>query len=268
MLKEQRFLADVGMRNLPFPLKVASRANNAGQHTVGSISVNAHIMQEFEATWIDRFIQILHQHREIISTKTLKNNIESYRREFRDAPVRIDFEYPFFIEKTTPVTHEKCLVRYLCHYSVKATSVHEPEILFKIDVPVITSYPKSSLLTMDRFFGQLSVVTVEVKSEKDVFPEDLVGIVDKHALMPVYSYLTPEDQDYVIIQIHKASKTSVVMVDEIKKELACSEGVEWYSVRCRNFGMLHSYSTVIGTEKSSWVPFSEYSAELDHEIGL
>jgi hypothetical protein len=27
-------------------------------------------------------------------------------------------------------------------------------------------------------------------------------------------------------------------------------------VRVMNFGMLHSYSTVIGTEKNLWVPFS------------
>ncbi len=268
MTKDRRFMVDVGLKNLPFPLKVASRANEAGQSTIGSISINAHIMQEFEATWIDKFIQILHQHREFIGTKTLKRNIAAYRREFRDAPVQIDFEYPFFIEKITPVTHERCLVRYSCKYSVKATSVQEPKILFKIDVPAITTYPESSLLTTDRLFGQLSVVTVEVESEQDVFPEDLVGIVDKHALMPVYSYLTPEDQDYVIHQIHKASKTSVVMVHEIKEELARCQGIEWYSIRCANFGMLHSYSTYIGTEKSSWVPFSEYSTELDRESGL
>jgi len=39
--------------------------------------------------------------------------------------------------------------------------------------------------------------------------------------------------------------------DEIKGELARNR-------RCSNFGMLHSYSTVIGTEKSRWVPFSGY----------
>jgi hypothetical protein len=34
--------------------------------------------------------------------------------------------------------------------------------------------------------------------------------------------------------------------------------IEWYSVKCSNFGMLHSYSTFIGTEKSMWVPSSGY----------
>jgi len=36
----------------------------------------------------------------------------------------------------------------------------------------------------------------------------------------------------------------------------------WYSVRCANYGMLHSYSTMVGTEKSSWVPYSGEADEI------
>ena len=106
-------------------------------------------------------------------------------------------------------------------------------------------------------FGQLSVVAIEVDSMRDVYPEDLVAIVDAHALAPVYSFLTPEDQAEVIRRIHSEAKTSVVMVDEIKNELRSIPG-DSYTVRCANFGMLHPYSTFIGTEKSMWVPFSGY----------
>ena len=57
-------------------------------------------------------------------------------------------------------------------------------------------------------------------------------------------------------------KTSVEVIDEVKAELASRRQVDWYAVRCANHGMLHSYSTVIGTEKSSWVPFSGYDGEV------
>jgi GTP cyclohydrolase I len=103
---------------------------------------------------------------------------------------------------------------------------------------------------------------VEVESRKDIYPEDLVELVDRHALAPVYSFLTEEDQRSIIHQIHSEKQTSVVMVDEIKGELARDRDIHWYAVRCSNFGMLHSYSTVIGTEKSSWVPFSGLSEDI------
>ena len=62
MKEDKRFLVDVGMRDLPFPIKVASKVDSHGQSTIASISIAARIMHEFEARWIDKFIEILHQH--------------------------------------------------------------------------------------------------------------------------------------------------------------------------------------------------------------
>jgi GTP cyclohydrolase I len=259
MAEQKRFLVDVGMRGIPFPMRVVSKSEAEGQWTVAEISINARIMQEFEPRAIDSFIRVLHQHRDRIGTQTLRNNIVDYFNLLKASHVKVDFEYPFFIEKRTPASNEKCLVRYLCRYSAKYPSIKEKaKILFSIEVPAITTYPASFIDKQGGLFGQLSSVVIETESEKDIFPEDLVALVDKHALSPVYSFLTEEDQKFVIKKIHTEEKTSVVMTDEIKDELAHNRDIEWYSVRCSNHGMLHSYSTVIGTEKSMWVPFSGF----------
>ena len=221
MADKKKFLADVGMKNLPFPMRVISKVSPEGQQTIAEISINARIMHEFEAGWIDKFIQILHSHREKIGTKTLAVNIVDYAKELNALNVSVDFDYPIFMEKITPVSKEKCLVRYLCAFSAKSSSVDKPRVRLKIQVPVITTYPISSKEHPGGLFGQLSVVSIEVESEKDIFPEDLVEIVDKHALVPVYSFLTKEDQLYVINKIHSEEKDSVVMTDEDKNR-ACT----------------------------------------------
>ncbi|MDD5484091.1 MAG: GTP cyclohydrolase, FolE2/MptA family [Kiritimatiellae bacterium] len=261
--KEQRFLVDVGMSDLPFPMKVISRDCAGGQSTIANISVNARIMHEFEARWIDEFIKIVHEHRDRIGTETLGANIKDYGKRLKASMVRIDFDYPFFIEKRTPVAKEKCLVRYLCRYSAKSPSIGgKPSITFRISVPCITTYPSSRASVPQGLFGQLSVFQVEVVPKKEVYPEDIVDIVDRHAIVPVYSFLTEEDQNFVIAEIHSKQKTSVVALDEIKTDLANNNCIDWYSVTCSNYGMLHTYSTVISTEKSSWVPFSGYEGEV------
>lgn len=261
MLDEKKFLVDVGMRELPFPMRVISKAHPDGQFTIANISITARIMHDFEARWIDKFIQIVHQHRDRIGTQTLRVNIMDYLKELKATTVKIDFDYPFFIEKLTPVSEEKCLVRYLCTYSAKASSIAgESKVFFKVEVPAITTYPQSDPGKAGGLFGQLSIVAVEIESKKDFYPEDIVDIVDKHALSPVYSFLTEEDQIFIIQKVHSEKKSSVVMIDEIKDELAYNQDIDWYSVRASNLGMLHSYSTVIGTEKSMWVPFSGYEA--------
>lgn len=261
MKEEKKFLVDVGLKDLPFPMQVISKHNPEGQSTVANISITARIMQEFEARWIDEFIKIVHEHRNRIGTKTLSVNIFDYLEKIKAASVKIDFNYPFFIEKTTPVSKEKCLVRYMCSYSVKVFSVEkEPEIFFKIEVPVISTYPASTIKEEGGLFGQLSLIAVELETRKnkEIYPEDIVDIVDKHALVPVYSFLSEEDQVYVIKKIHSEHKSSVVITDNIKNELAYKQDIEWYSLHVSNYGMLHSYSTLISTDKNRWVPFSGY----------
>jgi GTP cyclohydrolase I len=259
MTKETRFLVDVGMDGLPFPIKALSRVSPDGQPTIANISIKARIMHEFEAQWIDKFIQVLHRHRDRIGPRTLRENVPDYMRELNATAVRVNFDYPFFVEKLTPVSREKCLVKYACSYAAKSPSLDDPpRAIFRIKVPCITTFPVSDQAKPGGLFGQLSVLAVEIESVRDVYPEDLVDIVDKHALAPVYSFLTLEDQTEVIRKIHSEKKTSVVMVDEIKGELARQDGIDSYTVECSNFGMLHSYATLIRTEKSMWVPFSGY----------
>jgi GTP cyclohydrolase I len=259
MKDEKRFLVEVAMKDLPFPIKVASKVNPDGQATIANISINARIMHEFEAGWIDKFVQVVHQHRDRIGTKSLRDNIADYVKELKATTVRIDFEYPYFIEKRTPVSKEKCLVKYQCGYSAKVPSIDgKSKVFFKMAIPCITTYPASDPMKTAGLFGQLSVVVIETESQKDVYPEDFLELVDQHALSPVYSFLTQEDQEFAINKIHTEKKTSVVMLDEIKQELARNRSLEFYSVNCSNFGMLHSHSTMIGTEKSMWVPFSGY----------
>ncbi len=253
----KRTMVDVGMKDLPFPMMVASRENAEGQATTASISISARIMHEFEARWIDKFIQILHRHRDEVGTSTLRKNIADYPGELGASSVRIIFTYPFFVEKSTPISAEKCLVRYNCTYAAKTPSVDDqPKVTLMVEIPVITTDPASTSDKAGGLLGQLSVVTIEVQSEGEVYPEDLVELVDRHALAPVYSFLTPDDQAAIIESVHSQKKSSVVMTDEIKCELGRDPKIVWYSVKCANFGLLHTYSTVVGTEMSAWVPFS------------
>ncbi len=262
MTTERRFLVDVGMRDLPFPIRVLSRCTPEGQLTVADISISARIMHDFEARWIDTFVQIVHQHRDRIGTATLVENIVDYVDALRASAVTVTFGFPFFYEKRTPVSREKCLVRYMCAYTVRANAVAgPPRATLSVDVPVLTTYPASNLDTEGGLFGQLSRVTIDVEPREDVFPEDLVDLADRHALAPLYSFLTDEDQAFLIQKAHTEYKPSVVVLDEIRDELARDHNVAWYSVRGVNYGMLHPYSTVIGTEKSMWVPFSGYETD-------
>jgi hypothetical protein len=150
-------------------------------------------------------------------------------------------------------------VQYRCICAAKSlVAESQPRVALRMEIPCISTYPVSDAAQPGGLFGQLSVMDIEVVAHEDVFPEDLVELVDRHALAPVYSFLTPDDQVALIDRIHREKRTSVMIVDAIKSELARRRAISWYAVRSANFGMLHSYSTIIQTEKSAWVPFSSY----------
>ena len=110
MTEENKFLQDVGMKGLAIPLIVNSKLNPDGQHTVADVSISARIMHDFRAEWIDTFIQTLHKHGIGTVQKSLRTNIVDYLNLLNASAVKVDIDYPFFIEKTTPVSKEKCLV--------------------------------------------------------------------------------------------------------------------------------------------------------------
>lgn len=261
MVSEKGFLMDVGLDSLPFPIKVISRDNPDGQSTIANISVQARILQEFEARWIDKLIQTLHSHRDRIGTETVGKNIQAYLKQLRATMVIVEFAYPFFMEKLTPISKEKCLVKYQCAYSAQITATSDkPRISFKIRVPIITTYPGSLPGVTGGLLGQLSEIDLEIRLTQEFYPEDLIEIVDRHALVPVYSFLTDEDHSWMIKKIHTESKSSVIATDEIKDELAHIKEIEWYRIKCNNYAMLHHHSTMVGTEKSMWIPFSGYDS--------
>ena len=257
MSDSERSMVDVGIKDLPFPMRVRSREHLDGQWTVASISVSARVMQQFEARWVDVFVRVLNRHKAQVGTEWATQNVEGLLDELNASRVRIDFTFPFFVEKLTPVSQEWCPVRYMCTRTSNLSSAHsKTSRSFRIEIPCITTYPTSSLSLSGGRFGQLSVFDIDVESEKVVYPEDLVDLVDRNAVAPLYSFLTEMDQTYIIDQVHAVDKTSVVVADEVRNELAHDRAITSFSVRCANFGMVRGYSTFLATEKNKWVPGS------------
>lgn len=255
---EKRFLVTVGMENLPYPVRVPTEITKEGQRTIANVSINATIMHEFDASWIDTFIQVLRRHRDSIGHQTLRRNVEDYRKALRAESVSVCFSFPFFIEKRTPISNEPCLVKYQCTYSAKVPTITEERasVSSSVEVPAITSYPQAKTTDPGGLFGQLSTFTIEVQATRDVYPEELVRLVDSCALVPVYSFLSEAEQQAIIDEIHTRRVSSVMAMDAIKNRLAGMQDVDWYNVSCENHGMLHPYSTTLGTHKSAWIPWS------------
>jgi GTP cyclohydrolase IB len=248
---------DAGFQGLPFPMRVPSRANREGQATVADISISARIRGVHEGEWIHQIMRILHEHRDRIGVSTLRINIMDYLLQLDADMVRVDFKYPFFIEKLTPVSREKCLVCYPCSYSARVPSVTgSPRIFFSVTVPVLTSFPAPALYGYNSPPTQVSRLEIETESLVDIFPEDLVALADTHALSPVYSFLTSEDQAYVIDRLATQRKDVETVIEGISNELSRNRSLASYAIRSHSGATLFSYDTLLSADKRMLVPAS------------
>lgn len=256
--------ADVGVSDLPHPIRAPSRADSQGQPTVARISVEASVARQFEVDWIDRFVQVLHAHRERISTRDLRQDVGAYMEAFEARMVEVTLDYPFFVEKRTPQTGQKCLVKHDCTYSLVALSpAATPRVFFRITVPCITTGPSPDGRRRGSSVSQLSTVPLETESQRDVYPEDLVALVDRNALAPLYSFLAPEDREDILRRIRTQRRTSVEMVERVRGELAADPSLGFYSLRCLDSSFLHTYHTIIGEEMGPSKPRRPWTEEED-----
>ena len=244
---------DTGIKNLPFPIRVVSREHPEGQQTVAEISVSARVSRKQEGDWINPIIRILHAHRDRIGASTLRANIMDYLLQMDAEMVRVDFKYPFFYEKKTPVSNEKCLVRYPCTYSAKVPSITQaPWMTSRVEILILTSFPTPACPPP----VQTSRLIIETESKKDIFPEDLVDMADRHALSPVYSFLTRADQDYLT----RLFKTSHKSVEEtlcgIHEDLCGNHDIAWHSIRCANRETLLTYETEMSADRKMLSPYA------------
>jgi len=252
MQNDKRFLVDVGLNDLDYPINALSQMNPEGQRTIARISIHSKIEEKFESGWINKFIEILHRHRDIIGPLTLRKNIKTYYEELNAKMVRIDFAYPFFIEKKTPASSQLNLVKYKCTYSSKMSTTIEPKTIFKIEVPVITTVPESVKMNPGSYAGQLSIISVVLESYREVYPETIVNLVESKAISSLYTYLTEDDQNWITRKIQNTNKTNIVLLDEIHNDLEGNEYILWHSVSCTNHNPLQSFSTIMTTERNVW----------------
>lgn len=170
MVDQKKFLVDVEMRDLPFPMRVLSKFDPDGQHTVANISVSVQIMQEFEARWIDRLIQIVHEHRDQIGTQSPRVNILDYLKKLNATSVRVDLDYLFFVEKLAArgitkfiayeVPIEKVKERYSKQLNIKKGSKGNNELQLSIAMHVRYTKTFPSMISENLFYTKNRGITV------------------------------------------------------------------------------------------------------------
>ena len=109
----------VGVRDIRFPITVLDRAS-AQQRTVATIDMAVSLPHHFKGTHMSRFIEVLSEHGSVIHMENIETILRHLQKRLHSQQAHVSFEFPYFIEKSAPVTGALGLMDYTVKFTAAA----------------------------------------------------------------------------------------------------------------------------------------------------
>ncbi|MDR2198081.1 MAG: GTP cyclohydrolase FolE2 [Deltaproteobacteria bacterium] len=239
---ERRLKIDqVGVKKIRYPIDVKDRENGS-QRTVASVNMYVDLPHNHKGTHMSRFIEILAQHRNSISTTTIPSILADMKDRLRAKSAHLELTFPFFISKSAPVTGAVALMEYGCVLTGSQGEDDVADLTVSVIVPVTTLCPCSKEISSYGAHNQRGLVTVTVRYAHFFWMEDLIRLVESSASSGVYSLLKRTDEKFVTETAYENPRFVEDVVREVAVRLKADSNFTWFSVAAENFESIHNHS--------------------------
>jgi len=237
----------VGVKDIRYPVTVMDKQNGV-QHTVASINMYVDLPREFKGTHMSRFLEVLNAHGNIIHVENITDILYAMQEKFRAKTSHLEIEFPYFMVKRAPVTGKESVMDYLARFD--AAACHK-EILFLLTVKanVTTLCPCSKAIAAYGAHNQRGEVTVQIRSRKAVWIEDLIAIIEASASSELYALLKREDEKAVTERAYDNPVFVEDLVRNVALKLNAHPDVTWYKVEAENQESIHNHNAYACIEK-------------------
>lgn len=234
----------VGIKNLLYPVAVLDRENKV-QHTVADVSMFVDLPHSFKGTHMSRFVEILNEHRGKISPRNLNAILLAMASRFDSLTAHLDIIFPYFMEKSAPVSGAKSLMNYRCAFHAglnRGSNPHSLDLVVEVRAPVTMLCPCSKEISAGGAHNQRSWITIQVRSRELVWIEELIEIAESEASAPLFSLLKREDEKRVTEQAYARPRFAEDAARGIAQKLSRDKRIVWFQVESENMESIHNHS--------------------------
>lgn len=237
----------VGVKGVRYPIVVLDKKNKS-QKTVATINMYVDLPRHFRGTHMSRFIEILNQHSSRMTFHNIGPILTEMREKLDAKSAHLEISFPYFIEKTAPVSGQRSTMVYDCKF-ISSQDDHD-EFIVEVNVPVMSLCPCSKEISDRGAHNQRSIVTVKVKTNGLVWIEDIVEIVEEAASSEVYALLKREDEKYITEKAYDNPRFAEDMVRQIAVELESIPQITWFSVETENYESIHNHNAYAAVSRN------------------
>ena len=238
----------VGIKDIRHPVRVKDRSGGE-QHTIASFNMYVNLPHDFKGTHMSRFVEILNQHEREISVGSFREILRQMVERLEAESGHVEMSFPYFVNKAAPVSGVKSLLDYEVTF---VGEIRDGQAMTKVKVvvPGTSLCPCSKQISKYGAHNQRSHVTVEVRTDKLIWVEELIELVEAELSCELYGLLKRPDEKFVTERAYENPKFVEDMVRDIAVRLNADERIRGYVVESENFESIHNHSAYALIEKN------------------
>ncbi|PWU12974.1 MAG: GTP cyclohydrolase I FolE2 [Verrucomicrobia bacterium] len=237
----------VGVRGLRFPIQVRDKAY-AVQNTVATIGMFVDLPKEFKGTHMSRFLEVLNAHGHVIHVENIEDILRAMQEKFQAETSHLEIEFPYFMVKKAPVSRLESVMDYVARFDATACG-KEIDFVLTVKAMVTTLCPCSKAIAARGAHNQRGEVTVEIRSRKAVWIEDLIAVIEESASSELYALLKRQDEKSVTERAYDNPVFVEDLVRNVALRLKAHPDVTWYKVQAENHESIHNHNAYACIEK-------------------
>lgn len=190
------YLENVGITDLKLPIKILQKDNNF-QSSIATISCYVDLAADVKGISMSRLLEVLHEYTyKPLNIDIIQDVTKVIRARSKSDKCRLEIEFPYFMEKTAPVSLKKGYVHHLIKFKC-TNNLDVMDIKFETTVVVTSLCPCSKEISVSSAHNQKCYVTVEYMTDSWVWVETIITEVEKCGSSEIYSILKRPDEKVV-----------------------------------------------------------------------
>jgi len=237
-------IQNVGISDVHLPFLIKTKAGSF-QSVLARINLTVDLPKEYKGTHMSRFIEILSEwSQKPVSSREMEFILTDTINKLDAEYAQMDINFKYFIEKAAPVSGLTSMLDVDCLFSAKLKKGKPLDFTLGVNVPFTSLCPCSKEISAYGAHNQRGLMKVKIKyhSEKFIWIEDLVTLMEAQASCPVYPLLKREDEKYVTEYAYENAK----FVEDVLRDLVLSlreqTYISWFEIQCENYESIHNHS--------------------------
>jgi len=240
----------VGIKDISHPITVQNR-DGSSSASIATFSMSVSLPHDQKGTHMSRFIQMLNETETVISAKHFHKMLNDMVERLEAEAGYIEMQFPYFVEKTAPISGVKSLMDYQVNLIGQIENGHLDSTI-EITIPVKSLCPCSKKISDYGAHNQRSHITVGINCSNKIWLNEIIKDVESQASAELFAILKRPDEKFITEQAFNNPKFVEDVVRDIANKFDNNDKILRYYVHAENFESIHNHSAfaVIEHDKS------------------